>query len=209
MSAEFDTQQSPTLDVLTPEMATIVSELMEETAKKGQQVITQTSGTATRETVDAVVVHVLTAKKLETTAKNKAAIISSIAVLAQEGATSPRFAETRNCPIFGPSVSVKDIKEACKKHNTSFRKLARSLQREAMQAAKIFDIEGNLAKSFKLAVQDASKEELYYASDFMTFSSDDTMPPRTRQWLMYNYRSRFGERVARPSDGYGRTDIAA
>ncbi len=86
----------------------------------------------------------------------------SIATLAQEGASSPRFAETRICPLFDIPISVKEIREECKKYNTTFRRLGRALSKMAIMSAKKFDIEGNLAKSYKLTYPNASREELYY-----------------------------------------------
>lgn len=166
--------------------------IMQEAASKGRKSNAQASGTVPPNVLDSIVENIIKKKNLKSDLTTKVAIKSSMAVLAQEGATSPRFAETRTCSLFDVTISVKEIREECRNNSSTFRRLARALQPFAIQAAVIFDIEGNLSKKYKLTVPDATKTELYYASDFQTFNNDPNMPPRTRNWLMQNYNSRFG-----------------
>ncbi len=55
-------------------------------------------------------------------------------------------------------------------------------------SARKFDIEENLAKSYKLTYPNASREELYYVSDFQTFADLPEMPERAKEWLLTNVR---------------------
>jgi hypothetical protein len=72
--------------------------------------------------------------------------------------------------------------------------MGRALSKMAIKAAKTFDIEGNLAKSYKLTYPNASREELYYVSDFQTFADISEMPERAKEWLLTNFRDRFGDK---------------
>jgi hypothetical protein len=47
------------------------------------------------------------------------------------------------------------------------------------------------AKSYKLKYPNASREELYYVSDFQTFADLPEMPDRVREWLLTNFKDRF------------------
>lgn len=115
-----------------------------------------------------------------------------IGALAQEGATSPRFADTRTGEYYNANIMVKDIRDVCKKYNTTYRRLARALEYHAIHAAGLYGIPGNLSKAFKLDYPDASAEELRFASDFLTFSNHPQIPERTKTWLLANYNTRFG-----------------
>lgn len=64
------------------------------------------------------------------------------------------------------------------------RKLARSISKYAMGAAKHFTIYGNKHRAYKLQNPGASEEELIYASDFNTFSDDPAIPENVKAWLL-------------------------
>jgi hypothetical protein len=169
----------------------LADRILKETLLKGKRAEKQTAGYVSDTVMENVVKNILINKKLPDTDENKVNVKLTIALLAQEGATSPRFTETRQLGVFGVTISVREIREECRRNNTTFRRLARSLANFAIKAAIAFDMDGNLAKSFQLAVPDATKEELIYASDFQTFSGDPALPPRTKTWLMTNFKNRF------------------
>lgn len=130
----------------------------------------------------------------EDNAENQVKVRLCIGALAQEGATSPRFADTRIGHYYEANILVKDIREACKKYNTTYRRLARALETHAIAAAELYDIPGNLSKAFKLDHPDATAEELRFASDYLTFTDNPKIPARTKTWLLANYNVRFGEK---------------
>lgn len=117
----------------------------------------------------------------------------SVAVLSQEGATSPKFKEGRMCSLFGINVTFSILRKACGKNSTTVRAIARSLRKEALDVAFNFGIEGNLSKSYKLDNPDANISDLIWVSDFQSFSNDPAMPDHVRHWLLNNYSKRFNK----------------
>ena len=77
----------------------------------------------------------------------------------QEGATSPRFADSYSCDIFGFEISVKNLRKATSDNKITVRKLARAIRHHAINVATNLGIEGNLAKTFKLQHQDYQPDE--------------------------------------------------
>lgn len=149
------------------------------------------NGIATEETVEIVCKEILAELKLTQSDTNVNKTKLTIATLAQEGATSPRFTESRTCSLFGINLSVALLRKSSKKHSTTVRALARALRSEAIKVATAFEIEGNLSKSYKLQFPSAQKTDLYWVSDFQSFSSDPAMPDNIRTWLLENYSNRF------------------
>ena len=87
-----------------------------------------------------------------------------MATIAQEGATSPRFAENHLCPLFEIPATAKEIREECRKHKTTFRRVGRALSALTVKSATMMRSGhhwGNLAKLFKqahpLLLEDKSK----------------------------------------------------
>lgn len=115
----------------------------------------------------------------------------AIALLSQLGATSPRFSDLRSEQPFLPTLTVKILRTAASKNKTTIRSLARALRPLTIKVAKKFDVVGNLAKAYLLDNPEAQREELYWASDFHTFSDDPSIPNEVREWLLANYNHRF------------------
>lgn len=124
----------------------------------------------------------------------KSQFIASIVYLAQCGTTSPNFNENRSCPHFGFAWLTAGIARNIMRsvnRSLTFRKVARSYRKEAIAVAKRFELEGNLAKAYKLDNPTATMEQLIYVSDFNTFSDDPTIPSEVRNWLLQNFKKRF------------------
>lgn len=153
----------------------------------------RSNGIATPEELNKVIQHILKANSLEDTVSNRNKIRGSIALLAQEGATSPRFNTNHATNSLGINLHVKLLQAACKEAGVTIRKVARALRSDAITVAKHFSCEGNLSKQYKLDNPDAQLDELIWASDFQTFSDDSAMPPEVKTWLLKNYNSRFNK----------------
>jgi hypothetical protein len=150
------------------------------------------NGVATPETIIAVVNDLLVEHKMSTSVTNQNKAKLTIAALAQMGAASPRFTESKNFGSFGCNFSVSSLRKASKKYSTTIRALARGLRSEAIKVAEAFHIEGNLSKSYKLEYPTAQFADLIWVSDFQSFSDDPAMPEDVRHWLLKNYANRFG-----------------
>lgn len=149
------------------------------------------SGVASKQEINGVLVDILAAKKLPITQDNFNKVLTSACHLAQEGATSPKFAENRKIDIYGVTVKVSDLRQSCKKMGITVRKLARGLQNEIVAVAKRRNIEGNLSKSYKIENPNYDLQDLIWVSDFQTFNENPAMPESVRMWLLENYRNRF------------------
>jgi hypothetical protein len=149
------------------------------------------SGVASRQQIEALVRYVLTAKKLAVTQENFNKVLASACHLAQEGATSPKFAENRAVSILWSHSFFGELRDACKKANVTVRKLARGLKDEIIKVATRHRIEGNLSKMYKIENLNYSPQELVWVSDFQTFNDNPAMPEPVRIWLLENCRNRF------------------
>nr|AWI68237.1 hypothetical protein [Pediastrum angulosum] len=149
------------------------------------------SGVASKQEIETVVMDIIAAKKLSPTQENFNKILASVCHLAQEGATSPKYAENRKVEMYGVSLKVGELRNSCKKVGVTVRKLARGLQNEIITVAKRHNIEGNLSKSYKMENPNYNRQDLIWASDFQTFNENPAMPESVKIWLLENYRSRF------------------
>ena len=170
----------------TDAIASILDEIKEESPHLGNN-----SGVASTQEVEAITENILAQIKAPIDSRNKNKVLATIAVLVQEGATSPRFSESYTCELFHITVSVKNLRKACVDNRTTVRKLARAIRDHALTVSTKLGIEGNLSKTFKLQYQDYQTEELYWVSDFQTFSDNPAMPGRVKKWLLENYNKRF------------------
>jgi hypothetical protein len=123
----------------------IINEIPESRLHSGNK-----SGVASQVEIEKVTENILTQIRLSNDSKNKNKILASIAILVQEGATSPRFAESYSCEVFDIAVTVKNLRKACIDNKTTVRKIARAIKDQAYTVSSRIQIEGNLAKSFKL-----------------------------------------------------------
>ena len=153
---------------------------------------TISNGIATPEVVTQVCTDLLNELKLPPSGTNLNKAKLTIAALAQQGAASPRFTESRTFGSFDCNFPVSSLRKSAKKFSTTVRALARALRPEAIKVATAFHIEGNLAKSFKLEFPTAQFPDLVWVSDFQSFSDDPAMPEHVRTWLLNNYSNRFG-----------------
>ncbi len=152
------------------------------------------TGVTPPETTNRLIGDILESKGIEINKENIIRTKLTIGALAQEGATSPRFPETHSIDYYNIPLTVKEIRDACRKCSTTLRRLARALAPFAITAAFQYDIPGNLSKKYILDHPNCSIEELKYASDFLTFSDSTSIPPEVREWLLKNYNSRFMSR---------------
>ena len=118
-------------------------------------------------------------------------ILASAALLCQQGATSPKFADSRVAPEYDVYLKVSEFRAALKVTGITARKFARGIRGIIIKVARLHGLEGNLSKSYKLEVPNADAQDLIWVSDFQTFSDDPAMPEGVRQWLLENYRTRF------------------
>ena len=158
---------------------------------KGHTTIPKSDGIASEKEINDIAEEILRSQKVPITNTNRRKVRLAIGLLAQEGATSPRFTQTRTSSEFGITLSVKQLTELTKNRKTTIRRLARGLRTEAILAAKLFEVEGNLSKQYKLDNPTAQLQELIWVSDFQTFSNDSSMPANVRNWLLNNYNQRF------------------
>jgi hypothetical protein len=133
----------------------------------------------------------ITKKKLPKTQENFNKTLVTAAHLVQIGATSPKFAATRMIPDYGVDIRVGELRDACSKAGITVRKFARGIRDTVVKVAQKHQIEGNLAKGYKLENPDFDKQDLAWVSDFQTFSDNPSMPDNVRTWLLENYRNRF------------------
>lgn len=169
----------------------IFSDLIQEEKAKHTNELTRSGGVATPDEIDRVVVKILTTKNLPLTLKNKASVKLCIAVLAQEGATSPKFSDARERFFGNILIKVKEIRVAALANNTTFRRLARGLRNLAIDAAREIQIDGNLSKAYRLDHPNANSQDLYWVSDFQTLTDNPSMPQEIHEWLLQNYANRF------------------
>jgi hypothetical protein len=106
----------------TPEQEYSIEQLIHETKERGNKLIIQTGSEASPEDINFSITEILHTKKLAANAENITKVKACIAVLAQEGATSPKFAETRQCDLFNIPVTVKEIRQFAKICGSIFQK---------------------------------------------------------------------------------------
>lgn len=123
---------------------------------------------------------------------NPSHMMLAVATLMQKGATNPRASETMTATIGTVSVTVKEIRDACKKENVTTRQFARGMKdkiADTMLSLGNFATIGNLSKLAMADVPDLSTEELIWASDFQTYNQ--RCPERVKRWLLFNFGNRF------------------
>ena len=121
---------------------------------------------------------------------NHAKVLVIIAILMQQGATSPK---TPGNKIYS-EITVDDLRRHTKLVNDklTLRRLARSLKQNIAEIILTMGddaIEGNLAKKMKIEFGEITKEEAVWASDFQTYN--ENCPIRVRNWLKKNYQDQF------------------
>jgi hypothetical protein len=168
-----------------------IEDLVNEYRSPGTTASRQSDGYASEAQINGVILYVLENNHIPATEQNKVKVKGSILALAQEGATSPKFAQNRVQDVFGLPVKVKDIKDGTAKHGTTIRKIARSLRNDAYLVAEALQIPGNLSKSYLIDHPEADLTDLYWVSDFQTFNNDPAIPEQVRIWLLTNFKKRF------------------
>jgi hypothetical protein len=146
---------------------------------------------ASPQEVDKVIMELLTKKKLPATQENYNKAITTTAHLVQIGATSPKFASSRQISDYGIDLKAGDLRDACNKVGITVRKYARGIRDVVIKIANNLNIEGNLAKNYKLENPNCDKQDLIWVSDFQTFSDNTSMPEHVSSWLLLNYKARF------------------
>lgn len=157
-------------------------------------------GVATKEQIDNVVSDLIKKEKKANTSENYHKTLVTLAYMCQLGATSRKFLQSRKIREFGLNITVGNFIESCKKHDTTPRKFARAIRNEIIKVATHFNLEGNLAKTYKLDFPSHEKQDLIWVSDFQTFSDNPAMPTHVSQWLLENYKKRFRPDLAQKQD---------
>ena len=75
------------------------------------------AGVTPLETVNKLVVDILENKKVEVSKENAIRAKLTIGALTRQKATSPRFPETHNINYYGIEISLKDVRDMCRKYN--------------------------------------------------------------------------------------------
>lgn len=149
------------------------------------------SAVATQSEIEQVVNSIIAQKKLPATQDSFNKVLLTTSHLVQIGATSPKYSATRTITDYGVDIKVGDLRDACSKAGITVRKYARGIRNFVIKVAQKHQIEGNLAKGYKLENPAADKQDLVWVSDFQTFSDNPSMPENVRTWLLENYRNRF------------------
>ena len=115
--------------------------------------------------------------------------------LLQAGAASPKFDKNRKTNISKFTFNTKALQEAVSKTDgqLTMRKVARHLKKEIQYVAETWGLPGNLSKRYLLDNPDASIQEQIWASDFHTFTSDEDIPEKVKNWLIKNYNDRWNK----------------
>ena len=152
----------------------------------------QRNAAATKTEIVAVISEILRTKNIPITTESLTNATCAVAVLCQEGATSPKFKESRINRSFGIAISVKEVRKACTTVGVdTVRKLARGMKDKIFEISQKLCLEGNLSKLYKLDCLDYDPQDLVWVSDFQTFNRNPQMPDKVRQWLLSNYKTRF------------------
>lgn len=166
-----------------------IDKLLESTSS--QKNVETSSAVATITDIEQVVGHIVGTKRLPNTQDSFNRVLLTTAHLVQIGATSPKFAGTRMVTDYGVDIKVSDLRDACSKAGITVRKYARGIRDQVIKVAQKHQIEGNLAKGYKLENPSCDRQDLVWVSDFQTFSENPSMPENVRTWLLNNYRNRF------------------
>jgi hypothetical protein len=157
------------------------------------------TGIASEQEIDTTMKTILINKKIPLNQENFNKTVVTVCHMVQEGATSPKYAESKMVPNYGLYFKVGDLRAACKSSGITVRKLARGLKDEIIKIAARYDIEGNLAKNYKLDNPQFDPQDLIWVSDFQTFSENPAMPQKVKEWLLDNYRNRFRTSIKEPN----------
>jgi hypothetical protein len=174
-----------------PESTELTEFLSKTKSNNNKPIETGSSAVATKAEVNAVIADIVKSKNLTLDKQTYTKVLCTVAHMVQDGATSPKQADSKKITEYGLELKVGDLRASCKKNNITVRKLARGIRKPVIEVATAFQLEGNLAKSYKLQYPDYDDQELIWVSDFQTFSKDPSMPDRVKKWLLDNYNNRF------------------
>jgi hypothetical protein len=149
------------------------------------------TGVADHTEIDKVIKDILKQKNLVESQENYNRILCSCALHCQQGATSPKYADSRMVVEYGISLKVSEMRAALKAAGITARKFARGIRNVIIKVAKSYLVEGNLSKAYKLENPNFDQQDLVWVSDFQTFNEDPAMPVHVKEWLLDNYRRRF------------------
>jgi hypothetical protein len=79
--------------------ASTINDILTAALEKEHVIAPRSSGVTPSDVVTKIITNILEKKKLPNKKSNRIRVGLSITTLAQEGASSPRFAETRICPL--------------------------------------------------------------------------------------------------------------
>jgi hypothetical protein len=117
------------------------------------------SAVATETEVDTVINGIIASKRIAQSQENFHKILTTSAHLVQIGATSPKFASTRMITEYGVEVKTSDLRESCSRAGIPVRKFARGIRNVVIKVATKFNIEGNLAKNYKMEFPTCDKQD--------------------------------------------------
>lgn len=105
-----------------------ITKLISEASAKRSSSPSKSTAVPSAALVENVCKDVLTELKYPINEENIRKVKCNIAVQAQLGATSPKFAETRTEDVFLPNCSIRILRSAAAKNKTTIRALARALR---------------------------------------------------------------------------------
>lgn len=149
------------------------------------------SAVATETEIDTVISGIITSKRMAQSQENFNKVLTTSAHLVQIGATSPKFASMRMITDYWIEVKTSDLRESCSRAGITVRKFSRGIRNVVIKVATKLNIEGNLAKNYKMEFPTCDKQDLIWVSDFQTFSDNPAMPDQVKTWLLQNYKNRF------------------
>ena len=120
------------------------------------------TGVANKMEVDAVIKSIIKTKGLPENEDSYNRVMASCASHCQQGATSPKYADSRTVVEYRISLKVSEMRVALKANGLTARKFARGIRSTIIKVAQMNEIEGNLSKNYKLENAGFDQQDLYW-----------------------------------------------
>lgn len=117
--------------------------------------------------------------------------LASIAIICQKGGTSKKAQGTVYSVVNGKRLDLNMIRNIMRETGCTFtlRQWARTNATNIYEVAKIFDIEGDLAKKIARNSPEVTQDEKYWISNFQMDNTD--CPQNIREMLLNHYKVLF------------------
>lgn len=114
-----------------------------------------------------------------------------IAGLCQRGGTNKNISGTVMYQISDKQLTAQQFQKICQDTGKGTpRQFARTMAQDIVDAAKILNEEGDLARQMRLEFPKISSEEAIWCSNYQ--GSNPNCPETVRKWLVFDQRRRFG-----------------